>query len=200
VGAEQVHHRAATQCGPGRLRGVHRRRRPLEYQIDVRPEALRAYGVTLAEVYEAVARSNYAAGGGVIQKNNAEYLVRFAGWIRKKQDIENTVIRKGKAGTPLRVKDVAAVQLGQQFRRSVYEKDGNEVTGGVVLMRYGENPLAVTRRVKDKIQELQPGLPPGVHIVPAYDRTRLITGAIDTLTHAMLEEMVIAAVAIFLIL
>jgi Cu(I)/Ag(I) efflux system membrane protein CusA/SilA len=92
------------------------------------------------------------------------------------------------------------VQLGQQFRRSVYEKDGNEVTGGVVLMRYGENPLAVTRRVKDKIQELQPGLPQGVHIVPAYDRTRLITGAIDTLTHAMLEEIVIAAVAIFLIL
>jgi Cu(I)/Ag(I) efflux system membrane protein CusA/SilA len=173
---------------------------PLEYQIDVRSEALRAYGVTLAEVYEAVSRSNYAAGGGVIQKNNAEYLVRFAGWIRKKQDVENTVIRKGKAGTPLRVKDVAAVQLGQQFRRSVYEKDGNEVTGGVVLMRYGENPLAVTQRVKDKIQELQPGLPQGVHIVPAYDRTRLITGAIDTLTHAMLEEIIIAAVAIFLIL
>ena len=77
---------------------------------------------------------------------------------------------------------MAKVQLGTQFRRSVYEKDGNEVVGGVVLMRHGENPLAVTKRIKDKIQELQPGLPEGVHIVPAYDRTRLITGAIHTLT------------------
>src|SRR5262249_33353317 len=173
---------------------------PLEYQVDVRPESLRAYGVTLGEVHEAVARSNYAAGGGVVQKNNAEYLVRFVGWIKDREDIENTVIRPAKGGTPLRVKDVAAVQLGQQFRRSVYEKDGNEVVGGVVLMRYGENPLAVTKRVKEKIQELQPGLPRGVRIVPAYDRPRLIEGAIHTLTRAMWEEMAIAAVAVFLIL
>src|SRR5947209_15346815 len=75
---------------------------PLEYQIDVRPESLRAYGVTLGEVYEAVSRSNYAAGGGVIQKNNAEYLVRYVGWIKNKEDVENTVIRPGKSGTPLR--------------------------------------------------------------------------------------------------
>lgn len=173
---------------------------PLEYQVDVKPESLRAYGVTLSEVYEAVARSNYAAGGGVIQKNNAEYLVRFVGWIKNKADIENTVIRPGKSGTPLRVKDVAAVQLGQQFRRSVYEKDGNEVVGGVVLMRNGENPLAVTRRVKEKILELQPGLPDGVRILPAYDRTRLITGAIHTLTEVMWHEILIASVAVFLIL
>ena len=92
------------------------------------------------------------------------------------------------------------MQLGQQFRRSVYEKDGNEVVGGVVLMRYGQNPLAVTRRVKDKIQELQPGLPKGVRIVPAYDRTRLIEGAVHTLTRAMWEEIIIAALAVFLIL
>jgi Cu(I)/Ag(I) efflux system membrane protein CusA/SilA len=173
---------------------------PLEYQIDVKPEALRAYGVTLSDVYEAVAKSNFAAGGGVIQKNNAEYLVRFVGWIKGKESIENTVIRKNKGGTPVYVKNVAVVQLGQQFRRSVYEKDGNEVVGGIVLMRYGENPLAVTQRVKDKIQELQPGLPKGVRIVPAYDRTRLINGAIHTLTRAMWEEILIAAVAVFLIL
>jgi Cu/Ag efflux pump CusA len=173
---------------------------PLEYQIDVKPEALRAYGVTLADVYAAVSKSNYAAGGGVVQKNNAEYLVRFVGWIKGKASIENTVIRKDRRGAALLVKDVATVQLGQQFRRSVYEKDGNEVVGGVVLMRYGENPLAVTRRVKDKIQELQAGLPRGVRIVPAYDRTRLINGAIHTLTRAMWEEVLIAAVAVFLIL
>ncbi len=173
---------------------------PLEYQIDVRPEALRAYGITLGEVYAAVARSNWAAGGGVIQKNNAEYLVRFAGWVKGKEGIERTVIRRVPGGAPVYVANVATVQLGQQFRRSVYEKGGNEVTGGVVLMRYGENPLAVTRRVQEKIQELQPGLPEGVRVVPAYDRTRLIEGAIHTLTGVMWHEVVIASVAVFLIL
>ncbi|HZT79926.1 MAG TPA: efflux RND transporter permease subunit, partial [Gemmataceae bacterium] len=173
---------------------------PLEYQIDVKPEALRAYGITLGEVYGAVAKSNWAAGGGVIQKNNAEYLVRFVGWIKGKDSIEKTVIRRGPGGTPVYVKNVATVQLGQQFRRSVYEKDGSEVTGGVVLMRYGENPLAVTQRVKERIQELQPGLPEGVRIVPAYDRTRLIEGAIHTLTGVMWHEIIIASIAVFLIL
>src|SRR5262245_20992955 len=173
---------------------------PLEYQIDVKPEALRAYGVSLADVYAAVARSNWAAGGGVIHKNNAEYLVRFVGWLKGKESIEQTVIRRESGGLPIYVKHVATVQLGQQFRRSVYEKDGNEVVGGVVLMRYGENPLAVTQRVKEKIQELQPGLPKGVRIIPAYDRTRLITGAIRTLTDVMGHEVLIAAIAILLIL
>jgi Cu(I)/Ag(I) efflux system membrane protein CusA/SilA len=172
---------------------------PLEYQIDVRPEALRAYGITLGELYAAVDRSNRAVGGGVVQKNNAEYLVRGVGWITDKKDIEDTVIKEVR-GTPVYVKNVAAVQLGQQFRRSVFEKDGNEVVGGVVMMRYGENPLAVTERVKEKIQELQPGLPNGVRIIPAYDRTRLITGAIHTLTEVMGHEMLIAAIAILLIL
>ena len=172
---------------------------PLEYQIDVRPEALRAYGITLGDLYAAVGKSNMPAGGGVIQKNNAEYIVRGVGWIKDKNDIENTVIKEVN-GTPIYVKTVATVQLGTQFRRSVFEKDGNEVVGGVVLMRHGENPLAVTERVKEKIQELQPGLPAGVHIVPAYDRTRLIHGAIHTLTEVMWHEMIIASIAILLIL
>jgi Cu(I)/Ag(I) efflux system membrane protein CusA/SilA len=172
---------------------------PLEYQIDVRPEALRAYGITLGDLYSAVAKSNMPAGGGVVQKNNAEYIVRGVGWIRDKRDIEMTVIKEVK-GTPIYVRTVATVQLGTQFRRSVYEKDGNEVVGGAVLMRHGENPLAVTQNVKEKIQELQPGLPEGVHIVPAYDRTRLIKGAIHTLTEVMWHEMAIASIAILLIL
>ena len=172
---------------------------PLEYQIDVRPEDLRAYGITLGEVFAAVAGSNMPAGGGVVQKNNAEYIVRGVGWIKNKHDIENTVIKEIK-GTPIYVKTIATVQLGTQFRRSVFEKDGNEVTGGAVLMRHGENPLAVTERVKEKIQELQPGLPAGVHIVAAYDRTRLIHGAIHTLTEVMWHEMLIASLAILLIL
>ena len=172
---------------------------PLEYQIDVRPEALRAYGITLGELYSAVSQSNMPAGGGVVQKNNAEYIVRGVGWIKDKQDIENTVIKEVNR-VPVYVKTIALVQLGTQFRRSVYEKDGNEVTGGVVLMRHEENPLEVTERVKDKIQEIQPGLPEGVHIVPAYDRTRLIHGAIHTLSEVMWHEMLIASIAILLIL
>ncbi len=172
---------------------------PLEYQIDVRPEDLRSYDITLGELYSAVARSNMPAGGGVIQKNNAEFIVRGVGWIENQEDIENTVITEVR-GTPIYVKNVANVQLGTQFRRSVYEKDGNEVTGGVVLMRHGENPLAVTDHVKEKIHELQVGLPEGVHIVTAYDRTRLIQGAIHTLTEVMWHEMIIASIAILLIL
>lgn len=172
---------------------------PLEYQIDVRPESLQAYGVTLGELSTAVARSNVPAGGGVIQKNNAEYIVRGVGWLNGKEDIENTVLKEVN-GTPIYVRTVASVQLGTQFRRSVFEKDGNEVTGGVVLMRHGENPLTVTERVKERIQELQPGLPDGVHIVAAYDRTRLIHGAIHTLVEVMWHEMLIASIAILLIL
>ena len=172
---------------------------PLEYQIDVRPETLRAYGITLGDLYSAVGKSNMPAGGGVIQKNNAEYIVRGVGWIKDKEDIEDAVIKEVN-GTPIYVKTVAKVSLGTQFRRSTYEKDGNEVTGGAVLMRHGENPLKVTRRIKDRIHELQAGLPAGIHIVPAYDRTRLITGAIHTLTEVMTHEMIIASIAILLIL
>src|SRR5262245_30079806 len=172
---------------------------PLEYQIDVRVEDLRSYNVTIGDLYSAVARSNMPAAGGVVQKNNAEYIVRGVGWIRDERDIENTVIKEIN-GTPLYVKSIATVQLGTQFRRSVYEKNGNEVTGVAVLMRHRQNPLSVTQAVKDKILELQPGLPPGVHIVPAYDRTRLIRGAIHTLTEVMWHEMLIASIAILLIL
>src|SRR4029079_5516966 len=103
-------------------------------------------------------------------------------------------------GTPIFVKNIATVQLGTEFRRSIFEKGGNEGTGGAVLMRHGENPLAVTKRVKQKIQEMQPALPEGVHIVTAYDRTRLIHGAIHTLREVMWHEMLIASVAVLLIL
>jgi Cu(I)/Ag(I) efflux system membrane protein CusA/SilA len=172
---------------------------PQEYQIDVDPNALRAYGITLGELFSAVAQSNSAVGGRVVQKNNAEYLIRSIGWIEDTDDIEDTVITE-RGGTPVYVKNVATVQLGTQFRRSVFEKDGNEVVGGCVVMRYGENPLAVTDRIKRKIQDLKAGLPEGVRIVAAYDRTRLIHGAIDNLKTVMLHEILIAAAAVLLIL
>jgi Cu(I)/Ag(I) efflux system membrane protein CusA/SilA len=172
---------------------------PVEYQIDVRPEDLRAYGVTLGELYQAIVRSNLPSGGGVLQKGRAEYVIRGVGWLDTLHDLERIVIRE-KDGVPLYVRQVARVQRGPGFRRSVLEKNGSEVTGGVVLMRHGENPLAVTRAIEAKIAQLQPGLPPGVRIVPAYDRTRLIHGAIHTLLEVMGHEMLIAAAAILLIL
>jgi Cu(I)/Ag(I) efflux system membrane protein CusA/SilA len=174
---------------------------PIEYQIDVDPARLRSYNVTLGDLYAAVARSNSAVGGRVIHKGNAEYLVRGVGWIRSVKDIESIVVKADPArGTPVYVAQLGSVGLGPQFRRSVLEKNGNEAVGAVVMMRYGENPLAVTRRIKDKIQELQPGLPEGVRIVPFYDRTRLIEGAIHTLVEVLSHEMIIATVAVLLIL
>ena len=174
---------------------------PIEYQIDVDPERLRAYRVTLGDLYAVVSRANSAVGGKVIQKGNAEYIVRGVGWIETPKDIEKIVIRSdpGK-GTPVVVSDLGTVSLGSEFRRSVLEKNGNEAVGAVVMMRYGENPLEVTRRIERKIEELQSGLPDGVRIVPFYNRTRLIHGAIHTLTETLLHETIIASVAILLIL
>jgi Cu(I)/Ag(I) efflux system membrane protein CusA/SilA len=178
---------------------------PIEYQIDVDPNKLRAYGITIGELFSAVERSNSAVGGRVIHKGNAEYLVRGVGWIGADRDplhdIRDIVIKSNAAtGTPIYVSNLASVSLGTQFRRSVLEKNGNEVVGGVCMMRYGENPLAVTRRIKQKIEQLQPGLPAGVRIVPFYDRTRLIHGAIHTLTEILTHETIIASVAVLLIL
>ena len=174
---------------------------PIEYQIDVDPGKLRSYGVTLGEIYSAVARSNSSVGGKVVQKGNAEYLIRGVGWIRSIQDIESIVVKSDpEKGTPIYVSTLAHVGKGSEFRRSVLEKNGSETVGGVVMMRHGENPLKVTQAIKDKIQQLQPGLPAGVRIVPFYDRTRLVEGAIDTLAETLAHEMIIASVAIFLIL
>ena len=150
LGAEQVLHRAATQL---RARAWPTWRSSAARRWNIRstcgPKTCAPTASRWASLYAAVGKSNMPAGGGVVQKNNAEYIVRGVGWIKDKDDIENTVIKEVK-GTPIYVKNVATVQLGTQFRRSVFEKDGNEVIGGAVLMRHGENPLAVTERVKDK--------------------------------------------------
>ncbi len=172
---------------------------PKEYQVDITPERLRAYNITLGELYQAIERSNSAVGGRLVQKGNAEYVIRGVGWIQSVEDIRKTVVT-ARDGVPILVGDLATVQMGSEFRRSVLEKDGREVTGGVVMMRYGENPLQVTQRVQAKIRELQKGLPEGVRIVPFYDRTRLIESAIETVTTVLEHEIIIASVAIMLIL
>ncbi len=172
---------------------------PIEYQVDIDPNKLRAYDVTLGEVYSAIARSNSSVGGRIVQKANSEYLVRSAGWIQSLDDVKKTVI-KSKGGTPIYVSNVASVQFGSSMRRASLEKNGNEAVGGVVLMRYGENPLRVTERIKQKIGQLQAGLPEGVRIVPFYERTELINRAVETVTGTLTEEMIIASLAILLIL
>jgi Cu(I)/Ag(I) efflux system membrane protein CusA/SilA len=173
---------------------------PREYQIDIDPNSLRAYGISLGEVYSAVSRSNSSVGGRVIHQGNAEFLIRSVGWVRNLRDIANTVVTQ-RNGTPIYVKNLGAVQVGQAFRRSVLEKDGREAVGGVVLMRYGENPLEVTRRIKEKITALQAGLDDqGVHIVPFYDRTPLIHKALETVSGTVREELIVCTVAILLVM
>jgi Cu(I)/Ag(I) efflux system membrane protein CusA/SilA len=172
---------------------------PREYQIDLDPNKLRAYGLSLGSIYGAVQRSNSSVGGRVVHKGNAEYLIRSVGWIRDARDIENTVVAE-RNGTPITIGQVATVQLGPGFRRSVLEKDGREVVGGVVLMRYGENPLEVTRRVKAKIESLEVGLPEGVRIVPFYDRTPLIRKALATVSDTVKEELFICTMMILIVM
>ncbi len=170
-----------------------------EYQVDVDPHRLRAWGVTLGQVFDAVARSNSAVGGNVLVKGGAEYLIRGEGWLRGVEDIASVVVTE-RDGVPVFVRHVASVQVGPEPRRAMLEKGGGEAVGGVVLMRWGENPLEVTRRVKEKIAALQPGLPEGVRIVPFYDRTPLIEGAIATLRRTLVEEMLVASLMVFLVL
>jgi Cu(I)/Ag(I) efflux system membrane protein CusA/SilA len=186
----------------------------IEYQIDVDPDRLAQHGLTAPVVVETVARANAAVGGYVVEKANAEYIVRGNGSLgaaaaadeddsmrsaRIVRDLEHIVLRTDD-GLPICVADVARVSLGAQFRRGVLERDGNEVTGGVVLMRHGENPLEVTRRVREKIHEISAALPPGVRIVPVYDRTGLITSAVATVTGTLVEAILTATVCVVLVL
>lgn len=170
-----------------------------QYQVEVDPARLRAYNIPLSKINDAIMAGNKSVGGKVIDSGNSEYLIRGVGWIKNLADIENIVI-ENRDGVPIRVKELATVSLGPEFRRSALEKEGKETVGGVVLMRYGENPLEVTRKVVEKIRQIQPGLPEGVRIVPFYDRTRLIHSAIHTVTRTLTEEIIIASVAILLLL
>jgi Cu(I)/Ag(I) efflux system membrane protein CusA/SilA len=170
-----------------------------ELQVDVDPGRLAALGVTLGQVVDAVSKANASAGGQVLHENGAEYLIRVVGWAKNLEDVGAAVVAM-REGVPILVKEAATLQFGPAPRRSVLERDGRETVGGVVLMRQGENPLEVTRRVKARIADLSPGLPPGVRIVPFYDRTRLIEGALGTLVRTLLEEIAIASIVVILIL
>ncbi len=175
-----------------------------EYQIDVDPMAMREHGVQLTEVFNAVRQSNLDVGARTIEVNRVEYMVRGLGFIKSLEDIEYTVV-KTRDNVPIYVKDIAHVNLGPALRRGVLDKEGAEAVGGVVVARYGENPLATIKNVKSKISEISPGLPKKtladstesqVTIIPFYDRTGLIYETLDTLNHALRDEILITIIVI----
>src|SRR5262245_57508616 len=165
-----------------------------QYQIDVDPNRLRAYSVTLAQVVEAMRRSNSNVGGNVVEQNGEWSVVRGIGLIESTADIENVVISAA-SGTPIYVRNVAEVKLGNAFRVGVLDRDGKEAVGGVVIARYGVNALDVINGVNEKIKSLESGLPRGVRITPFYDRTDLILRATETLKRALIEELLLVTLA-----
>jgi Cu(I)/Ag(I) efflux system membrane protein CusA/SilA len=171
-----------------------------EYQIDVDPNALLAHGIPLSQVVARVKSSNGDVGGKTFEVATTEYFVRGRGYFKSIADIENVVL-KVENGTPIYVKNIAKVHLGGALRRGIAELDGKgEVVGGIVVMRYGENALTVIDAVKRKIDNIKSALPAGVRLVPTYDRSELIHGAISTLREKLIEECIIVALVCFVFL
>ncbi len=178
-----------------------------EYQVDVNPDALKAYNIMLMDVMSAVRKSNRDVGAQTIEINKVEYLVRGLGYIKSTEDIENAVVAVND-NVPVRIKDLAVVSLGPATRSGILDKDGAEVAGGVVVARYGSNPLAVIQGVKEKIGEIAPGLPQKtladgtlsqLTIVPFYDRTQLIQETLGTLERALSHEILISIIVVIVL-
>ncbi|MEQ8363911.1 MAG: efflux RND transporter permease subunit [Cyclobacteriaceae bacterium] len=178
-----------------------------EYQVDVNPDALKAYNIGLDRVMMAVKNSNRDVGAQTIEINQVEYLVRGLGYVKAVEDLEKAVVTVNN-NVPVRIKDIGVVTLGPATRRGLLDKDGAEVAGGVVVARYGSNPLAVINGVKAKIKEIAPGLPSKVladgttsqlTIVPFYDRTQLINETIGTLEEALSHEVLITIIVVIML-
>jgi Cu(I)/Ag(I) efflux system membrane protein CusA/SilA len=168
-----------------------------QYQIEVSSKRMRAAGVSLHEVMEAVGKGNLNVGGKVIEENGMEFVVRGIGLVQTAHaisDLENIVLAT-REGVPIYLRDIATVQVGGDFRRGALDVDGNEVVGGTVVMRTGENAMEVIQRVKEKIAQISPSLPPGVSIQPFYDRSELIDRTLGTLKHALTEEIILVTLA-----
>jgi Cu(I)/Ag(I) efflux system membrane protein CusA/SilA len=173
-----------------------------QYQVNADPELLLAHGIPLTTLIDAVRKGNGEVGGRLLEFAGTEYMVRGRGYVRSIEDIESIVVSvDAKTGTPVLVRQVAKVALGPDIRRGIADLDGlGDTVGGVIVMRQGENALTVIARVKAKLQELAPSLPPGVEVVTTYDRSTLIERAIDTLLHSLGEEMVIVSIVILVFL
>src|SRR3954470_14653420 len=173
-----------------------------QYQVVVDPNKLRAFGITLQEVADAVRDSNNDVGGRILELSQREYYVRGRGYIQDLGAIEKIALRaSGPGGTPVLVRDVATVRFGPEIRRGLLEWNGEgEAGGGIVVMRYGENALDVIERTKRKVEELKASFPEGVEFAVAYDRSSLIERSIETLKHALLEEAITVSLVIILFL
>ncbi|MFB3777496.1 MAG: efflux RND transporter permease subunit [Bryobacteraceae bacterium] len=172
-----------------------------QYQVNVDPNRLQAYNIPIMRVVDAVRAGNNDVGGRLVELSGAEYMVRGRGYAQSPGDIGNIVLAVGGNNVPIRVRDVGQVTLGPDLRRGVADLDGKgEAVSGIVVMRQGENALQVIDRVKAKLREIEPGLPQGVRLVTAYDRSDLILRSIDTLKRALTEELVIVSLVILLFL
>ena len=170
-----------------------------QYQIVVNPNALLAYNISISDIIMAVKKSNQEIGARLLELSGTEYMVTVKGYIKSKKDIEEAVIKVTKNGVPIRIKELANVQIGPDIRRGVAELNGEgEVVGGIVVMRYKENALDVIKNVKKKFSEIQ--LPEGVKVVVTYDRSDLIIKSIDTMKKKLLEEMIVVAIIILIFL
>ncbi len=172
-----------------------------QYQVQVDPNRLLAFGIPIQDVIRAVRESNEDTGGRTVEFAGHEYVIRGRGYVQEVEDLRRVPLRVGQAGAPVYLEDVATVQLGPDMRRGLVELDGEgEVVGGIVVMRYGENALRVINAVKARLAEVRAGLPEGVEIVVTYDRSELIEGSIDTLRRTLIEEMAIVSFVIFVFL
>src|SRR5947199_1289494 len=164
-----------------------------QYQVDLDPNKLLAYGIPISEVVNKIRMSNGDVGGKIFEVGSTEFYVRGRGYIKKIEDIENIPL-KSKSGTPVYLKNVGTVHLGPDIRRGISELNGEgEVVGGIVVMRYGENALRVIDGIKKKLEEIKPSLPEGVEIVTVYDRSQLIKRSIATLREKLIEESIVVA-------
>ena len=172
-----------------------------QYQVQVDPDRLRAYGIPLSRVVDALRQSNQETGGSVLELAEAEYMVRTRGYLTGVADIEGIPIESSESGVPILLRDLARVQIGPEMRRAVTDLDGQgEVTGGIIVMRSGANALATIRAVKARLAALAPSLPPGVELVATYDRSALILAAVDNLRVKLLEEFLVVALVCVLFL
>lgn len=172
-----------------------------QYQITVDPNRILSYNIPITKIIEGVRNGNQEVGGRLLEFSGAEYMVRGRGYIKSIEDIEQIVVGTDQKGTPVLVKHIGNVALGPDIRRGLADLDGRgDVVGGTVIMRFGENALSVINRVKTKLKDIEPSLPPGVKIEVVYDRSELILKAIDTLKHQLVEEMLIVSFVILIFL
>ena len=173
-----------------------------QYQVNVDPDRLLAYKLPINAVVQAVRNSNNEVGARLLEMSGREYMVRGLGYIKSLQDLQNVVVATNpQSGTPILVRDLGTVTLGPDLRRGIAELDGKgEVVGGVVIMRFGENAEKVIERVKEKLDEIEPGLPPGMKVITTYDRSQLIDRSIDNLKHTLIEELIIVSLVILIFL